>query len=113
MNPNAPPASGKTLDFAIELGDTHIGVMRKRVVVSGRVQGVWFRDSCREEAQRRGVAGWARNNPDGSVEAVFEGADADVAAMVEWMGHGPRRADVTTVNVTEERPDGLVGFVVR
>lgn len=112
MNPSGLPASGKTLHFASELG-THIGVIRKRVVVSGRVQGVWFRDSCREEAHRRGVSGWVRNNPDGSVEAVFEGADPSVAAMVEWMGHGPRRAVVTNVDVSEEEPDGLFGFVVR
>lgn len=88
-------------------------MVRKRVVVSGRVQGVWFRDSCREQAQRRRVAGWVRNNPDGAVEAVFEGADSDVAAMVDWVGHGPPRAVVTDVDVTEEQPDGLVGFVVR
>lgn len=86
---------------------------RKRVVVSGRVQGVWFRGSCRDEAQRRGIAGWVRNNPDGSVEAVFEGADADVAAMVEWVRHGPPQADVTRVDVTQEHPGGLSGFVVR
>jgi acylphosphatase len=88
-------------------------VIRKRVVVSGRVQGVWFRDSCREEARRHNVAGWVQNNPDGSVEAVFEGADADVAAMVDWARHGPSRANVAQVDVIDEQPDGLTGFVVR
>lgn len=81
-------------------------------MVSGRVQGVWFRGSCRDEAQRRSVAGWVRNNPDGSVEAVFEGAAADVAAMVDWARHGPTRAHVTRVDVADEQPNGLVGFVV-
>jgi acylphosphatase len=94
-------------------GDRHDGVIRKRVVVSGRVQGVWFRDSCREEAQLRDVAGWVRNNPDGSVEAVFEGGDTGVAAMINWMKHGPSRAYVTDVRVTDEQPDGLTDFVVR
>jgi acylphosphatase len=88
-------------------------VIRKRVVVSGRVQGVWFRDSCREEAQRHGVAGWVRNNSDGSVEAVFEGSDTDVAAMIDWMSHGPPRAHVTGSRVMDEQPDSLTGFVVR
>jgi acylphosphatase len=88
-------------------------VIRKRVVVSGRVQGVWFRDSCREEAKLREVAGWVRNNPDGSVEAVFEGGDTDVAAMINWMKHGPARACVTDVRVADEQPGGLTTFVVR
>ena len=82
-------------------------------MVSGRVQGVWFRDSCREEAQLRDVAGWVRNNSDGSVEAVFEGSDTDVAALINWMKHGPSRAYVTDVRVTDEQPGGLTEFVVR
>jgi acylphosphatase len=94
-------------------GDKHEDVIRKRVVVSGRVQGVWFRESCREEAQERDVSGWVRNNPDGSVEAVFEGSDTGVAAMINWMKHGPSRAYVTDVRVTDEPPDGVTGFVVR
>jgi acylphosphatase len=88
-------------------------LIRKRVVVSGRVQGVWFRDSCREQALRHTVAGWVRNNPDGTVEALFEGDDPDVAAMIEWMRFGPPGARVTEVDATDEQPDGATGFVVR
>jgi acylphosphatase len=83
------------------------------VVVSGRVQGVWFRDSCRAEAERLGVAGWVRNLPDGRVEAAFEGEDAAVARMVEWCGIGPPRAAVVSVEVHEESPTGDVGFSVQ
>ena len=84
--------------------------IRRRVVVSGRVQGVWFRDSCREQAQRLGVAGWVRNREDGAVEAVFEGSATLVAAMVEWCKHGPPRAVVTGTKVTNEDPEGLTTF---
>lgn len=70
-----------------------------RVVVRGRVQGVWFRDSCRRQAQTRGVAGWVRNRDDGRVEAVFAGSAADVDAMVAWMGEGPPMARVDGVEV--------------
>lgn len=86
---------------------------RKRVVVMGHVQGVFFRDSCREEARRHAVAGWVTNRADGSVEAVFEGDDAAVRAMVEWARRGPPLARVTGVDVTDERPEGLDGFSVR
>lgn len=89
------------------------GLTRRRVVVSGRVQGVFFRDTCRHEAQRRGVAGWVRNNPDGTVEAVFEGEAARVAEMVEWCKLGPPRAVVVGVEVFEEEPRGEQGFRVR
>lgn len=86
---------------------------RKRVVVSGRVQGVFFRDSCRGEARQRAVAGWVTNRDDGSVEAVFEGDEAAVRAMVEWVRRGPPAARVTGVDITDERPEGLTGFSVR
>jgi acylphosphatase len=82
------------------------------VVVSGRVQGVWFRESCRREAQARGVAGWVINRADGSVEAVFEGTEPAVAEVVAWCRIGPPRADVTAVDVTAEPPEGLLGFRV-
>jgi acylphosphatase len=82
-------------------------------VVSGRVQGVWFRESCRREADERGVAGWVANCRDGSVEAVFEGGEPSVAAVVAWCRSGPPRAVVTGVDVTQEAPEGLVGFRVR
>jgi acylphosphatase len=82
-------------------------------VVSGRVQGVWFRESCRREAEARDVAGWVANRADGTVEAVFEGREPDVAEVVAWCRIGPPRADVTAVDVTQEPPEGLVGFRVR
>lgn len=87
--------------------------VRRRVVVSGRVQGVWFRDTCRREALARGVRGWVRNLPTGEVEAVFEGDEAAVDAMVAWCHHGPPRAVVTGVRVTDEPPRGEAGFSVR
>jgi acylphosphatase len=86
---------------------------RRNVVARGRVQGVFFRDSTRREAERRGVAGWARNRSDGAVEAVFEGARADVEAMVEFVRGGPGHAEVDDVEVREEAPEGLRGFSVR
>jgi acylphosphatase len=84
--------------------------VRKRVIVHGRVQGVFFRDTTRRMAESRGVAGWVRNNPDGSVEAAFEG-DADaVDAMVRFAHEGPRGAAVARVEVIEEDQQGLTGF---
>jgi acylphosphatase len=88
-------------------------MVRKRVRAHGRVQGVFFRDSVRREADRRGVAGWARNCSDGTAEAVFEG-DADaVEAMVAFVRDGPGHAEVSDVEVSEEEPEGLAGFGVR
>lgn len=87
--------------------------VRRRVVVRGYVQGVFFRDSCRREASTRGVAGWVTNRPDGAVEAVFEGEPDSVAAMVEWCRHGPRGADVESVEDTSEEPEGLYRFEIR
>lgn len=87
-------------------------VVRRRVVVSGRVQGVWFRDTCRREALARGVRGWVRNLSNGDVEAVFEGDPIAVDAMVAWCHHGPPRAVVTGVRVTDEAPTGEAGFWV-
>lgn len=87
--------------------------VRRRVVVHGRVQGVFFRDSCRREATSRGVAGWVTNRPDGAVEAVFEGEAGAVEALVDWCRHGPSGAEVESVEDTPEEPDGLSGFDVR
>ncbi|HZB05182.1 MAG TPA: acylphosphatase [Thermoleophilaceae bacterium] len=87
--------------------------VRRRVVVRGNVQGVFFRDSCRREARSRGVAGWVTNRPDGMVEAVFEGEPDAVDAVVEWCARGPRGADVTSVEDTTEEPEGLSDFEVR
>jgi acylphosphatase len=88
-------------------------VVRYRVLISGRVQGVFFRASCREMAERHGVNGWVRNLPDGSVEAVFEGPAGNVGRMVEWSRHGPRPAVVEDVRVQAEPPEGISGFQVR
>jgi acylphosphatase len=87
-------------------------MIRRRVLVSGRVQGVWFRDSCRREARRQGVAGWVRNREDGRVEAVFEGDPDAVNTLVNWAQHGPPRARVTGIDVTDEEPAGEAGFRV-
>jgi acylphosphatase len=87
-------------------------VARKRVVVSGRVQGVFFRDSCQREALAAGLSGWVRNRPDGAVEAVFEGEPPAVEAMVTWCAHGPSRARVDQVEVTDEEPQGERSFRV-
>jgi acylphosphatase len=88
-------------------------VTRRRIVVTGRVQGVWFRESTRQAAERHGVAGWARNRPDGSVEIVVEGLEQAVEALVRYCSTGPRDARVEKIQVTPEQPEGLVGFVVR
>jgi acylphosphatase len=88
-------------------------VERRRVVAAGRVQGVWFRESCRRAAAAAGVAGWVRNRADGTVEAVFEGDAAAVDQMVAWMRVGPPRAEVTDVTVHPEAPVGESSFTVR
>jgi len=85
----------------------------RRVTVRGRVQGVWFRDSCRREAEARGVRGWVFNEPDGSVAGHFEGPGDAVAALVEWCRTGPPRADVQGVDVQEAEVEGASGFAVR
>lgn len=85
-------------------------MIRRRVVVHGRVQGVFFRDTVRRMAHSRGVAGWVRNRADGAVEAVFEG-DADaVESMLRFCRHGPERAAVERVEELDEQPEGLEGF---
>lgn len=81
--------------------------------MSGRVQGVFFRDSCRQLAQQHSVNGWVRNLADGRVEAVFEGAPTGVERLVEWARHGPPRAVVTDVAVRGEEPEGLAAFRIR
>ena len=89
-----------------------MAVVRRRVVVTGRVQGVFFRDSTRREARRRRVAGWVTNREDGGVEAVFEGEPEAVEALVAWTRRGPVRARVDSHTGTEEEPAGEVGFAV-
>lgn len=87
--------------------------VRRRVLVDGRVQGVFFRQSCRREAEAAGVAGWACNLDDGRVEVVAEGAPAAVDRLVAWCRTGPRQAVVTSVRVVDERPEGIEGFRTR
>lgn len=85
---------------------------RKRVIVHGSVQGVGFRYAVERMARQRGVAGWVRNRPDGTVEAVFEGEAADVEALVRFCEDGPRGADVSGVEAVAESPEGLHDFRV-
>jgi len=89
-------------------------MVRKRIVVRGRVQGVGFRYATVSEARRLGLHGWARNAPDGSVEIIAEGAPADVQALVAWCHRGPSSARVASVQATDEPPDETLGqFGVR
>jgi acylphosphatase len=87
--------------------------VRRRVVVQGRVQGVFFRDSLRRLAEREGVSGWARNTSEGTVEAVFEGESDDVERHVSFAKIGPPDAIVEAVDVSQEEPEGLTGFSIR
>jgi acylphosphatase len=81
--------------------------------VRGRVQGVFFRDSAQRRAEAAGVAGWIANRPDGAVEAVFEGEADAVEELVEFCRRGPSRAEVASVDVEEQQPEGFTGFEVR
>lgn len=86
--------------------------VRARVVVDGRVQGVYFRQSTQQEARRLGVDGWVRNLPDGRVETVFEGDPLTVERAVAYVRQGPPRALVTSVEESREEPLGESGFRV-
>ncbi|MGH2692681.1 MAG: acylphosphatase [Actinomycetota bacterium] len=86
---------------------------RARVLVSGRVQGVFFRQRTIRLARSADCAGWVRNLDDGRVEAVFEGSAEAVERMVAWCREGPEHAIVDGVEVIEEEPEGLQGFEVR
>jgi acylphosphatase len=85
---------------------------RMRIIVDGRVQGVFFRNATRRTANALGVVGWVRNLPDGRVEAVFEGDAMAVESAIAWARHGPEHALVTSLQIAEETPEGLVGFEV-
>jgi acylphosphatase len=87
-------------------------VVRVHAVVSGRVQGVWYRESCRREAERLGVGGWVRNRPDGGVEIEAEGPRPAVDALLRWATHGPPRAIVDRVAVDDRPPQGESRFRV-
>ena len=93
--------------------DAHDRRVRYRVIVRGFVQGVWFRESCRRLATELGLSGWVRNRADGTVEAHFEGREADVARAVAWCRSGPPAAEVTGVDATPEEPEDALGFQVR
>jgi acylphosphatase len=84
--------------------------VRVHAIVTGRVQGVWFRARTQERAESLGVSGWVRNLPDGAVEAVFEGPRDAVDAVVEWCREGPDHASVDDIATREEPPEGLAGF---
>ncbi len=86
---------------------------RRRLIVEGRVQRVWFRESTRCVAEDLGLAGWVRNLADGSVEIVFEGPADKVDEAVAWAHRGPERAVVTAVHAHEEAPAGITGFAIR
>jgi len=88
-------------------------MIRKRVVVHGFVQGVFFRDSVRRHAVSAGVGGWVRNNRDGTVEAVFEGEADAVEHLVALCHQGPRGARVDRVDVAPEEPERITGFAIR
>jgi acylphosphatase len=88
-------------------------MVRVRVLVSGQVQGVFFRTACRRMALAHGVSGWVRNLPDGRVEAVFEGPPDGVRRLLEWSRHGPSGAMVAGVAVHDEHPEGLSAFQIR
>jgi acylphosphatase len=88
-------------------------VVRRRIIVQGRVQGVGFRYSLARAAETRGVAGWAGNRADGTLEAVFEGEPEAVESLVRFSEEGPRGAKVDRVEVFEEEPEGLTSFGAR
>lgn len=87
--------------------------IRRHLIVRGRVQGVFFRDSTRQRAAAHGVAGWVSNRSDGAVEAVLEGPAHAVERVLEFVATGPPHAHVDQVDVREEPPEGLTGFSVR
>jgi acylphosphatase len=87
-------------------------MVRRRVVVHGRVQGVGFRYSLARAAETRGVAGWARNRGDGTLEAVVEGEPEAVESLIRLCREGPRGAEVERIEVFEEEPEGLTRFDV-
>jgi acylphosphatase len=87
--------------------------IRRHLIVHGKVQGVFYRDSTREAAENEGVCGWAANRDDGTVEVVLEGTPEAVESVIGFCRMGPMSADVTSVDVTEEQPEGLSEFETR
>lgn len=83
-------------------------IVSAKVRISGQVQGVWFRQSTKEQAAGLGITGWCRNCPDGGVEAVFQGEKEAVQSIIAWCHNGPKIARVDHVEV--EWPDSVAGF---
>ena len=107
------PYGGGCIEEVATVGETQTKIAR-HVRISGHVQGVFFRASTRDRATSRGVTGWIRNNPDGTVEAVLEGGPDDVEAIESWMrGGGPSRARVEDVTARDVEPEGATAFEVR
>ena len=88
-------------------------IERRRIQVTGHVQGVFFRNSAKEQAEHLGLAGFAQNEPDGSVLVVIEGQPEQLGRFIAWCGEGPPDAEVVQVDVTTETAEGLNGFEVR
>jgi acylphosphatase len=109
----ADPRGGEPLDKAHRHPVSVESVQRRRVVVQGRVQGVFFRETTRRRALAEGITGWVHNQPDGSVEAVLEGERDAVERLVAFLREGPRGARVDWVDVASEEPEGLSGFETR
>jgi acylphosphatase len=102
--------TGCSLQESVQMSEA---VIRKRVVVRGRVQGVFFRDSVRGRARAHGVAGWVSNRADGAVEVILEGERDAVEWVLRFCRKGPPRADVKEIEVSEEEPEGISGFAIR
>ena len=92
--------------------ETSSPLRRRRLIIQGRVQGVFFRDTLRRRAESRGVSGWVSNRADGTVEAVLEGRESDIEALLGFCRQGPARAEVERVEVRSEPPEGLTGFKI-
>src|SRR5918996_2087511 len=107
-----PTGSSASRPGPVGSGTSHSPLRRTRVIIHGRVQGVFFRDTLRRRAESRGVAGWVSNRADGTVEAVLEGRESDIEALLGFCRQGPARAEVERVAVSSEPPEGLVGFKI-
>lgn len=84
------------------------------VIISGRVQGVWFRANTKQKAEQLGVTGWIRNTRDGRVEAIFEGEENCLKEMIDWCNHGPPLAEIDNVEIKDQIPtNGFDGFSVK
>ena len=78
--------------------------IQTHVIISGKVQGVWFRLNTKNKAEKLNLTGWVRNTNDGKVEAVFEGEERDINEMIKWCYEGPQLANVKNVNIETKSP---------